>query len=219
MRSTPITILVGLLLVPQEGLVTPPADQCVSLKIQYFLLIMGTLLLLFFSIYGAYRYKKQIQSLTTSLKRYATMSETSLSEKREALNEIDRQKAQESKNVYEMLNRLVVEQQLYLNPNLSRDDLAALIHLNKNHFAQMLQQNSGFKLANYLNNLRIEHAIRLLKENPDHTIQAIATDAGFNNMSTFYALFKKRMGITPAQYKSLLRKAPPPQADYQDYII
>lgn len=83
----------------------------------------------------------------------------------------------------------------------------------------MLQENSGFKLADYLNNLRLEHAISLLKENPDHTIQAIATDSGFNNMSTFYALFKQKLGMTPSQYKSAHCEVDSWESDYQDYII
>lgn len=216
MKSIAITTLVSILLAPERS---PAEAPCVSLKIQYILLLVGVVLLLLFSIYGAYRYKKQIQTLTSLLKQYGATSKPPLSRKKKTMDENNRRKAEESKNQYEMLNSFVVGQQLYLNPNLSRDDLAALIHLNKNHFAQMLQQNSGLKLADYLNDLRIEHAVLLLKENPDHTIQAIATDSGFNNMSTFYSLFKKRMEMTPSQYKSVLQETNPSQTDYQDYII
>lgn len=219
MRSTAITFLVSILLAPERSLSTPPTDQCISLKIQSFFLIAGIIFLLFIAIYGTYRYKKQIRTLTTLLKQRTTTPITPFSKKKETMNENNRKKAEESKNLYEMLNGLVVKQQLYLNPNLSRDDLAYLIHLNKNHFAQMLQQNSGFKLADYLNNLRIEHAILLLKENPDHTIQAIATDSGFNNMSTFYASFKKKMEMTPSQYRSALHQTNRLQPSHQDYII
>lgn len=83
----------------------------------------------------------------------------------------------------------------------------------------MLQKNSGFKLTDYLNNLRIEHALVLLKTHPDHTVQAIAADSGFNNMSTFYILFKQKVGMTPSEYKSALDKANRWQPGYQDYII
>lgn len=218
MRITTITFLVSILLAHGKSLITPPTDNCISLKIQSLFLLVGVVFLLLIAIYGTYRYKKQIQTLTTLLKLHTPTSKVPFSEKREAMNENNRQKAEKSKNLYERLNGFVVKQQLYLNPDLSRDDLAYLIHLNKNHFAQMLQQNSGFKLADYLNNLRIEHAILLLKENPDYTIQAIATDSGFNNMSTFYASFKKKMEMTPSQYKSALHEANRSQSDHQDCI-
>lgn len=219
MRSTTIAILVSSLPVPAKSLVTSPTDNCTSLKIQSIFLIVGIIFLLFITLYSISRYRKQIQALTTLLKQCTTTSEAPLSKKKEAMNESNRQKAEESRNLYETLNGFVVKQQLYLNPDLSRDDLASLIHLNKNHFAQMLQQNSGFKLADYLNNLRIEHAILLLQENPDHTIQAIATDSGFNNMSTFYSLFKKKRKMTPSQYRSVLLEANRLPSDHQDYII
>lgn len=207
MKSTTTTFLVSILLVPENSLVTSPTDHCISLEILSLFLIVGIVFLLFISIYGTYRYKKQIRTLATLLKQCITTHEAPLSEKQETMSENNRQKAEASKNVYETLNGLVVTQQLYLNPDLSRDDLAYLIHLNKNHFAQMLQHNSGFKLSDYLNNLRIEHAILLLKENPDHTIEATANDSGFNNMSTFYSLFKKKTGMTPFKYKSALHEA------------
>lgn len=215
MRSKTITLFVTILLVSENNLVANPTDNCISLKILSIFLIMGVIFLMFIFIYGTYRYKKQILTLTSLLKQGTTMPlEIPLSEKQHTMSENNRQKAEESKNLYETMNNFVVKQQLYLNPNLSRDDLTYIIHLNKNHFAKMLQQNSGFKLTDYLNNLRIEHAILLLKENPNHTIHATATDSGFNNMSTFYSLFKKRMGMTPSKYKSALHEANRLQSDH-----
>lgn len=113
---------------------------------------------------------------------------------------------EENQKIYEELNRIVVDHKLYLNPELSRNDLTRIIHLNKNRFAQILQQNSGYKLSDYLNNLRIGHSVLLLKSQPAYTIQAIATDSGFANMSTFYSIFKQKVGMTPSEYKSLIEQ-------------
>lgn len=113
---------------------------------------------------------------------------------------------EENQKVYEELNRIVVDHKLYLNPELSRDDLIRIIHIDKNRFAQILQQNSGYKLSDYLNNLRIGHSVLLLKSQPDYTINAIAADSGFANMSTFYSTFKQKVGMTPSEYKSLIEQ-------------
>ena len=108
----------------------------------------------------------------------------------------------ENQLIFDKLNREMLTEKLYLNPNLSREDLIRIAHLNKNRFAQMIQENTGMKLNGYLNDLRIDHAIGLLKTYPEYTLQAIATDSGFTNMGTFHALFKKKTGMTPSEYKA-----------------
>lgn len=241
MRSTTISISACLLPAPVRSFTVAPAGDCISIEMQYlFLFIVGIAFLLFIFIYSYKRLikqknvilsehiskelllraaKKRIQTLTILLKQHTSTSEIPLLEVEESVSENNLIEIEESKKLYKILNDCVVKQQLYLNPNLTRDNLAQLIHLNKNHFAQMLHKNSGFKLTDYLNNLRIEHALVLLKKHPDHTIQAIATDSGFNNMSTFYMLFKQKERMTPSEYRSALNRADRWQSGYRDYII
>lgn len=112
----------------------------------------------------------------------------------------------DNQRLFNELNQLILDDKLYLNSTLSRDDLAQLIHVNKNRFAEIIQESTGTRLNEYLNGLRIEHAIYLMKQFDNYTLQAIAVASGFSNMSTFHSLFKKKIGMTPSQYWDILKQ-------------
>ena len=108
---------------------------------------------------------------------------------------------EENKKIFVDLNRIVVQDQLYLSSELSREDLAQLVHLNNARFARMIKECTGTNFNGYINDLRIDHAIKLLKLHPNYTIRAIADEAGFNSTPILYNLFKKKTGMTPYEFK------------------
>ncbi len=107
----------------------------------------------------------------------------------------------ENKKIFKDLNRIVVQDQLYLSPELSREDLAQIVHLNNARFARMIKENTGTNFNGYVNELRINYAIKLLKRHPNYTIRAIADEAGFNSTPILYSMFKKKTGMTPYEFK------------------
>jgi AraC-like DNA-binding protein len=56
----------------------------------------------------------------------------------------------------------------------------------------------------FLNELRIEHASRLLQTKNDQSITEIAEQAGFNNMSHFNRQFKALKDCSPSEFKKIL---------------
>ena len=66
----------------------------------------------------------------------------------------------------------------------------------------MIKENTGTNLNGYINSLRLNHAIQLLKEHPEYTLRAIAELSGINSMPTFHHLFKSGTGMTPSEFKS-----------------
>ena len=91
-----------------------------------------------------------------------------------------------------------------LRENLSHQwtvaEMAALIGLGTTAFTEKVKSYTGFSPLNYLINIRISEAIKLLKK-PDINITDIALDTGFYSSQHFSTTFKKLTGYTPGQFR------------------
>jgi transcriptional regulator GlxA family with amidase domain len=63
---------------------------------------------------------------------------------------------------------------------------------------------TGLALIDYLQNLRIEEAKRLL-ESSDRAVDEISCEIGYEDASCFRRLFKRRTGVAPAQYRRVFK--------------
>lgn len=122
------------------------------------------------------------------------------------MEENDIQTTNLNKKLFDELERLVDEKKLYLDPDISRDQLLKQIRISKNTFAQLIQTYNGTNFTGYINNKRLEHSIHLLKNFQAYTIEAVAMDSGFNNVRSFYRIFRDKYGMTPSEYRSALKK-------------
>lgn len=99
------------------------------------------------------------------------------------------------------MESLLVEQKLFLQPGFGRDDLTRVAGINKNDLSPLLRKYADSDNFNdYLNGLKIEYSIKLMKEKPYLSVDAIAEEANFNSRSTFYRAFVRISGMTPTQY-------------------
>lgn len=110
------------------------------------------------------------------------------------------------------LENAVIKDRLFLQPNFGRDELLELGSIGKNDLPRILRKYANAdNVSIYLNRLRVEYAIKLMKEKPYMSFDAIAKEASFNSHSTFYRAFYKVCGMTPAQYmKAQGEKNDPP---------
>ena len=113
----------------------------------------------------------------------------------------DENQQEENKRLFEQLEKAIVCEQLFLNPELSREDLMRQIGVDKNRFGQIMQQCAKNNVATYINNKRLEYAARLLRKYPDYTITTIAQSCGIPNTPTFNRLFKEKFEMTPTDFK------------------
>uniref|UniRef100_UPI0025CE57F6 helix-turn-helix domain-containing protein n=1 Tax=Winogradskyella sp. TaxID=1883156 RepID=UPI0025CE57F6 len=107
----------------------------------------------------------------------------------------------EADHLIKELSDLIQEKALFKNSDVKLKDLADELNISKHHLSQLLNDNLGKSFAQYINELRIEEAKKLLVENNQFTLEAIGFEAGFSSKSTFYATFKKVVGQTPAEFK------------------
>lgn len=113
---------------------------------------------------------------------------------------------EENRLLFEEMDSIVMHEKLFLKNDLSRDDLMKLIHVNKNRFGKILQQNN-MNAASYINGKRLEYAAKLLEEAPNFTITAIAELSGIPNVPTFNRLFRSKFEMTPSEYRNSLKTA------------
>ena len=107
--------------------------------------------------------------------------------------------------LYRRLYDRLVRQQLFLDPNLSRDKLLEELNIPKNKFAQLFKKFAQTSYAHFVNDLRLEHACSLLRQHSNHTIEAVAHDCGFSSTSTLYTLFYQKYGMTPNEYRKAVQ--------------
>lgn len=122
------------------------------------------------------------------------------------INSIKSSKIVKSKT-FKYLENVIINNKLYLNPNLNLEFLSKHLDLSDGYISQQINSNSKLNFNDYINKLRIENAKEILqnKEYDNYTIVAIGLESGFNSKSSFYAAFKKFTNKTPAQYKKDVR--------------
>ncbi len=91
-----------------------------------------------------------------------------------------------------------------LRRNLSHqwtvEEMAAKVGLGSTLFNEKVKSYSGFSPLNYLINIRISEAIKLLKK-PGISLTDIAYDTGFYSSQHFSTTFKKLTGYSPSQFR------------------
>lgn len=96
----------------------------------------------------------------------------------------------------------------YISENYSSelglDFLAKKFALSPSHFSRLFNEITGIGINEYINNIRITAAEKLLIDT-NLPITQIATDCGFNDSNYFATVFKKIKGITPKKFSMLNR--------------
>ena len=94
----------------------------------------------------------------------------------------------------------------YANPELSLENAATVLGVNRTKINDILKEELGLTFTGYLNKLRLTEAARLLAENDEANVSEIAYSVGYNNVSYFNKLFKIEYGCAPKTFKSLYQE-------------
>ena len=79
----------------------------------------------------------------------------------------------------------IVDEQLYLQPDLQLNGLATLLCTNRTYISDAIRKEKGMTFYEFINDLRIQHAQKLMKEYPEMAIYEIYTQSGYSNYPTF----------------------------------
>jgi AraC-like DNA-binding protein/mannose-6-phosphate isomerase-like protein (cupin superfamily) len=91
----------------------------------------------------------------------------------------------------------------FLNTNYQRkielETVADIANLHPAAFCRFFKEKTGKSLSEYVNDMRIGYACRLIIEGK-LSVSQISFESGFNNLSNFNRTFKKHTGYTPTNY-------------------
>ncbi len=88
----------------------------------------------------------------------------------------------------------------HLHRTLTRDEIAAAVHLSVPHLARLFRAATGKTMMDRLTELRLARAKELLLE-PDAAVTQVAGRVGFASFSHFARLFRQHVGVPPSDFR------------------
>lgn len=118
-----------------------------------------------------------------------------------AVNQKDMVEAIEVKGNNDVLMEKVMK---VINAHLSDSDLnidllTKEVGISRAQLHRKMKEMTGISTSEFIRNIRLEQAARLIKENKINITQ-VAYSVGFNNQAHFSTVFKKYFGVTPTEY-------------------
>lgn len=93
------------------------------------------------------------------------------------------------------------DDRMYKDCNVTIYSLAANLGCKKNELTEYfnLSQHTNFRTR--LSDIRFNEAVRMMKENPEFSNDAISTECGFSSHTQIYRIFKQKTGLSPSQWR------------------
>jgi AraC-like DNA-binding protein len=92
----------------------------------------------------------------------------------------------------------------YMNKNYEKQitlgDIAKLVNMTDVSFSRFIKKRTGITFIDSLNEIRLGHASRILIDTTN-SIAEVSYSCGFNNISNFNRLFKKKKNCTPKEFR------------------
>lgn len=92
----------------------------------------------------------------------------------------------------------------YMNANFNREislaEVAKIANMPEASFSRFIKKRTGITFIDSLNEIRLGHASRMLIDTTQ-TIAEVAYKCGFNNISHFNRIFKKKKVCTPKEFR------------------
>ena len=90
----------------------------------------------------------------------------------------------------------------YRKPGLTLSELAAQFYTNRTYLSEYINTVYRKNFRDWITDLRIESAKRLMLNNPGMKVQDVSDQAGFLSLSHFSRIFREKEGCTPAKWRN-----------------
>ncbi len=105
--------------------------------------------------------------------------------------------------LFNKINEFVVDEQEYLNPNISLELVAKKFEITSGYLSKLINLYTDTNFNDYVNKKRIEAAKKTIQNQhfEHYTLESIGIESGFKSKSSFYNAFKKHTNRTPNEYR------------------
>ena len=90
----------------------------------------------------------------------------------------------------------------YRKPGLTLSELAAQFYTNRTYLSEYINTEYRKNFRDWITDLRIGSAKRLMLNNPGMKVQDVSDQAGFLSLSHFSRIFREKEGCTPAKWRN-----------------
>ncbi|CAH1195541.1 Protein-glutamate methylesterase/protein-glutamine glutaminase [Paenibacillus auburnensis] len=104
------------------------------------------------------------------------------------------------------LSRVKAHVEQHYADNITLESVSAMVYMNPYYFSSFFKKHTGQNFKNYVTEVRMRHALRLLLES-DLMVYEIADRVGYNNARHFSDMFKRKFGKLPQEYKQSYRNS------------
>jgi AraC-like DNA-binding protein/quercetin dioxygenase-like cupin family protein len=106
----------------------------------------------------------------------------------------------------ERLRRVCEHIEAHFGEALDRDTLARIAHLSPSSFSRFFKAHTGKTFWEFVTEVRVGHACRLLQEEEDHVTE-IALRCGFVDGTSFDRSFRRVKSMSPRQFRQFMKEA------------
>lgn len=94
----------------------------------------------------------------------------------------------------------------HLHEDITRERIAEYVYLNPSYLSRLFRKETNMSMVDYINHQRIETS-KFFLEQSDLSVLSISVKVGFSYVSYFDKVFKKSVGMTPAEYRERYKKS------------
>ena len=194
-----------------ESLKLANTVQKKELQISNLYYIIGGTIIIFImailiAVYSAYKKKDSMYGTIVEQYRKYQKKIEELNSKKQGHNA--------KSELFDNIERLMSEDKIYRNPELSLDMLAEMLKSNRTYVSVTINKFTSMSFFNYVNSWRIKEAVDILSDPKDDTpLKSICDKVGYSSLTSFYRVFQKETGCTPSVYRKKIRSGQSENSD------
>lgn len=178
----------------------PDCMMDIKLKVLEFILFAEQKAFLSGGMTYYFLYRKDYLPTLMQIDNYEHLRKWFIDKMTEACKNIISKKEEQSSSLIKKAKAYIEE---YYYRDLSLDDVSRIVDISPYYFSKLFKEETGENFIEYLTNIRIEKAKKLL-HNRELSIKNICMDIGYSDPNYFSRIFKKQVGLTPTEYRERL---------------